>query len=89
MARIGLLAREDKRKKLFDKYAQKRKELKEKGDYEALQLLPRNSSSTRLHNRCKMTGRPRAYYRKFGLSRLVLREMALRGEIPGLKKASW
>ena len=89
MARISLLAREDKRKKLFDKYAQKRKELKEKGDYEALQLLPRNSSSTRLHNRCKMTGRPRAYYRKFGISRLVLREMALRGEIPGLKKASW
>jgi small subunit ribosomal protein S14 len=89
MARISLLAREDKRKKLFDKYAQKRKELKEKGDYEALQLLPRNSSSTRLHNRCKMTGRPRAYYRKFGVSRLVLREMALRGEIPGLKKASW
>ncbi|NJD21662.1 MAG: 30S ribosomal protein S14 [Melioribacter sp.] len=89
MARISLLAREDKRRKLFDKYAQKRKELKEKGDYEALQLLPRNSSSTRLHNRCKMTGRPRAYYRKFGVSRLVLREMALKGEIPGLKKASW
>jgi len=89
MARISLLAREDKRRKLFDKYAQKRKELKEKGDYEGLQLLPRNSSSTRLHNRCKMTGRPRAYYRKFGVSRLVLREMALRGEIPGLKKASW
>lgn len=89
MARISLLAREDKRRKLYDKFAQKRKELKEKGDYEALQLLPRNSSSTRLHNRCKMTGRPRAYYRKFGVSRLVLREMALRGEIPGLKKASW
>lgn len=89
MARISLLAREDKRRKLYDKYAQKRKELKEKGDYDALQLLPRNSSSTRLHNRCKMTGRPRAYYRKFGVSRLVLREMALRGEIPGLKKASW
>ncbi|MFA5803806.1 MAG: 30S ribosomal protein S14 [Melioribacteraceae bacterium] len=89
MARIGLLAREDKRRKLYEKYAQKRKELKEKGDYEGLQLLPRNSSPTRLHNRCKMTGRPRAYYRKFGISRLVLREMALRGEIPGLKKASW
>jgi len=89
MARISLLAREDKRRKLYDKYAQKRKELKEKGDYDALQLLPRNSSSTRLHNRCKMTGRPRAYYRKFGVSRLVLREMALRGEVPGLKKASW
>ena len=89
MARKSLLAREDKRKALVDKFAVKRKELKEKGDYEGLQLLPRNSSPTRLHNRCKMTGRPRAYYRKFGISRLVLREMALRGEIPGLKKASW
>ena len=89
MARKSLLAREDKRKVLVDKFAVKRKELKEKGDYEGLQLLPRNSSPTRLHNRCKMTGRPRAYYRKFGISRLVLREMALRGEIPGLKKASW
>ena len=73
-------------KHLVDKFAAKRKELKEKGDYEGLQLLPRNSSPTRLHNRCKMTGRPRAYYRKFGVSRLVLREMALRGLIPGLKK---
>ena len=89
MARKSLLAREDKRRRLTAKFAQKRKELKEKGDYEGLQLLPKNSSITRLHNRCKMTGRPRAYYRKFGISRLVLREMALRGEIPGLKKASW
>ena len=89
MARKSLLAREDKRKALVDKFAAKRKELKEKGDYEGLQLLPRNSSPTRLHNRCKMTGRPRAYYRKFGVSRLVLLEMALRGLIPGLKKASW
>jgi len=89
MARKSLLAREDKRKALVEKFAAKRKELKEKGDYEGLQLLPRNSAPTRLHNRCKMTGRPRAYYRKFGVSRLVLREMALRGLIPGLKKASW
>ena len=89
MARKSLLAREDKRKALVDKFAAKRKELKEKGDYEGFQLLPRNSAPTRLHNRCKMTGRPRAYYRKFGVSRLVLREMALRGLIPGLKKASW
>jgi small subunit ribosomal protein S14 len=89
MARKSLLAREDKRRVLNEKFAKQRKELKEKGDYDALQLLPRNSSATRLHNRCKMTGRPRAYYRKFGVSRLVLREMALRGEIPGLKKASW
>ncbi|MCX6168602.1 MAG: 30S ribosomal protein S14 [Ignavibacteriales bacterium] len=89
MARKSLLAREDKRKALVDKFAARRKELKEKGDYEGLQQLPRNSAPTRLHNRCKMTGRPRAYYRKFGVSRLVLREMALRGLIPGLKKASW
>ncbi len=89
MARKGLLAREEKKRRLNAKYSKIRKELKEKGDYDALQMLPRNSASTRLHNRCKMTGRPRAYYRKFGVSRLVLREMALRGEIPGLKKASW
>ncbi|MCL4547983.1 MAG: 30S ribosomal protein S14 [Bacteroidetes bacterium] len=89
MARKGLLAREEKKRRLNAKYARIRKELKEKGDYDALQMLPKNSSPTRLHNRCKMTGRPRAYYRKFGVSRLVLREMALRGEIPGLKKASW
>ncbi|KAF0150857.1 MAG: 30S ribosomal protein S14 [Ignavibacteria bacterium] len=89
MARKSLLAREVKKRKLHEKYAEKRKELKEKGDYDALQLLPRNSSVTRLKNRCQMTGRPRAYYRKFGVSRLVLREMALRGEIPGLKKSSW
>lgn len=89
MARKSLLAREDKKRRMYEKYAQKRKELKEKGDYDALQLLPRNSASTRIHNRCLMTGRPRGYYRKFGISRLVLREMALRGEIPGLKKASW
>ncbi len=89
MARKSLLAREIKKAKLREKYAQKRKELKEKGDYEALQLLPRNSSPTRAHNRCMISGRPRGYYRKFGISRLVLREMALRGEIPGLKKSSW
>ncbi len=89
MARKGLLAREEKKFRLYAKYARKRRELKEKGDYDALQTLPKNSSVTRLHNRCKVTGRPRGYYRKFGVSRLVLREMALRGEIPGLKKASW
>ncbi len=89
MARKSLIAREEKKRRLYTKYAEKRKELKEKGDYEALQLLPRNSASTRLHNRCQVTGRPRGYYRKFGISRLVLREMALRGEIPGVKKSSW
>jgi small subunit ribosomal protein S14 len=89
MARKSLIAREAKREKLVAKYAKLRKELKEKGDYEALQALPKNSSPVRLHNRCMVTGRARAYYRKFGISRLVFREMALRGEIPGIKKSSW
>lgn len=89
MARKSLIAREEKREKLVAKYAKLRKELKEKGDYEALQALPKNSSPVRLHNRCMLTGRARAYYRKFGVSRLVFREMALRGEIPGIKKSSW
>ncbi len=89
MARKGLISREEKRAVMVKKYAQKRKELKEKGDWEGLQKLPLNSSPVRLRNRCQMTGRPRGYYRKFGVSRLVLREMALKGEIPGLKKSSW
>ena len=78
-----------KRQKLVDKYAELRKELKRKGDWDGLQNLPRNSSPIRLRNRCIMTGRPRGYFRKFGVSRLVFREMALKGEIPGIKKASW
>ncbi|MGQ9797795.1 MAG: 30S ribosomal protein S14 [Ignavibacterium sp.] len=89
MARLSLIVRDEKRKKLYEKYKKLREELKAKGDYEALQKLPRNSSVTRLKNRCMFTGRARGYYRKFGVSRLVLREMALRGEIPGLKKSSW
>jgi len=89
MARKSLIAREEKRKKLVEKYAKLRKELKEAGDYEALQLLPKNSSAVRMRNRCQLTGRSRGYYRKFGISRLVLREMASKGEIPGVKKSSW
>jgi small subunit ribosomal protein S14 len=89
MARKGLISREAKRAEMVKKYAQKRKELKAQGDWEGLQKLPLNSSPVRLRNRCQMTGRPRGYYRKFGVSRLVLREMALNGEIPGLKKSSW
>lgn len=89
MARLSSIVRDEKRRKLYEKYKKLREELKEKGDYEALQKLPRNSSVTRLKNRCMFTGRARGYYRKFGVSRLVLREMALRGEIPGLKKSSW
>jgi small subunit ribosomal protein S14 len=71
------------------KYAAIRKELKEKGDFAGLQKLPRNSSPTRLHSRCNVTGRPRSYMRKFGVSRIAFRELALDGKIPGITKASW
>jgi small subunit ribosomal protein S14 len=89
MARKSLIARDEKRRKLYEKYKAKREELKANGDYEELQKLPKNSSPVRLKNRCMFTGRSRGYHRKFGISRLVLREMALKGEIPGLKKSSW
>jgi len=89
MSRKCLIAREQKRQKLVEKYAEKRKQLKEDGDYEGLQRLPRNSSPVRLRNRCALTGRPRAYYRKFGLCRIELRRLALEGKIPGIRKASW
>jgi small subunit ribosomal protein S14 len=89
MAKTSLKARELKRQRMVTKYAALRKELKEKGDYAALQALPRNSSPTRLHNRCNITGRPRAYMRKFGISRIAFRELALDGKIPGVTKASW
>ena len=89
MARTCLIAREAKRQRLYEKYRKKREELKANGDYEELQKLPRDSSVVRLKNRCMFTGRARSYYRKFGVSRLVFREMALRGEIPGIKKSSW
>lgn len=89
MARRSLIAREEKRKKLVEKYAKVRAEMKKEGRWDELQTLPKNASPVRLHNRCQVTGRARAYYRKFGVSRLVFREKALRGEIPGVKKASW
>ncbi|MCH7962801.1 MAG: 30S ribosomal protein S14 [Bacteroidetes bacterium] len=89
MARKSLIARDEKRRKLYEKYKAKREELKANNDYEGLQKLPKNSSPVRLKNRCMFTGRSRGFHRKFGISRLVLREMALKGEIPGLKKASW
>ena len=89
MARISLIARNEKRQMLYKKYKAIREELKANGDYEELQKLPKNSSPVRLKNRCMFTGRSRGFHRKFGVSRLVLREMALRGEIPGLKKSSW
>ena len=82
-------ARERKRERLVAKYAAKRAALKEAGDWDGLQKLPANSSKVRLHNRCKLTGRPRGYMRQFGLSRVTFREMALAGKIPGIKKSSW
>ncbi len=82
-------ARQAKRLKLVAKYAQKRAELKAAGDYEALQALPRNASPVRLHNRCKISGRPKGYMRQFGISRINFREMASAGLIPGVHKASW
>lgn len=89
MAKESMKAREVKRQKLVDKYAEKRAALKAAGDYEALQKLPKNASPVRLHNRCKLTGRPRGYMRQFGISRVMFREMANNGLIPGVKKASW
>ena len=95
MAKISMVAREVKRAALVKKYADKRAELKKAaaaGDYEsaqALQALPKNASPVRLHNRCKVTGRPKGYMRQFGLSRIQFREMASAGLIPGVKKASW
>jgi small subunit ribosomal protein S14 len=89
MAKESMKAREVKRKKLVDKYAEKRAALKAAGDYEGLQKLPKNASPVRLHNRCQLTGRPKGYMRYFGISRINFREMALHGLIPGVKKASW
>ena len=89
MAKESMKARERKRAKVVAKYAEKRKALKEAGDYEALQKLPKNASPVRMHNRCKLTGRPKGYMRTFGISRVTFREMALKGLIPGITKASW
>lgn len=89
MARKSNVVRDEKRKKLIAKYAKKRAELKAKGDYEGLRKLPRNSSPTRLKNRCKLTGRPRGYLRHFDISRIAFRELASKGEIMGIRKSSW
>ncbi|MCI5627270.1 MAG: 30S ribosomal protein S14 [Porphyromonadaceae bacterium] len=89
MAKESMKAREAKRQKLVAKYAAKRAALKAAGDYTALQALPLNASPVRLHNRCKMSGRPKGYMRQFGISRIDFREMASAGLIPGVKKASW
>lgn len=89
MAREAVKARELKRKKLVARYAAKRAKYKAEGDYEALDKIPKNASPVRLHNRCRLTGRPKGYVRFFGISRVKLRELALNGKIPGLTKASW
>jgi small subunit ribosomal protein S14 len=89
MAKKSIVARDLKRQKLYEQYAEKRAELKAAGDSEGLQKLPRNSSPTRRKNRCNETGRPRAYMRRFGLSRISFREHASKGEIPGVTKSSW
>jgi small subunit ribosomal protein S14 len=89
MAKESIKARERKRERLVANYTEKRKALKEAGDFIGLQKLPKNSSPVRLHNRCKLTGRPKGYMRLFGLSRINFREMAVKGLIPGVRKASW
>jgi small subunit ribosomal protein S14 len=89
MAKESMKAREVKRQKLAAKYAEKRAKLKAEGDFQALSLIPRNASPVRQHNRCMITGRPRGFVRQFGVSRIVFREMASQGLIPGVKKASW
>ena len=89
MAKESMKAREGQRAKLVAKYAKKRAQLKAEGDYVALQLLPKNSCPVRMHNRCKLSGRPKGYMRQFGISRIAFRELASAGLIPGVKKASW
>ena len=89
MAKESMKAREIRREKLVARYAAKRAKLRAEGDYVGLSRLPRNSNANRLHNRCKLTGRPKGYMRQFGVSRITFREMAAAGLIPGVKKASW
>jgi small subunit ribosomal protein S14 len=89
MAKESLKAREVRRKNLVEKFAAKRSKLKAEGDFQELSRLPKNSSPVRLHNRCKLTGRPKGYMRQFGISRIAFRELASKGLIPGVKKASW
>jgi small subunit ribosomal protein S14 len=89
MARKSIIARDKKRDRMIAKHAELRKKLKEEGDYEALDKLPRNASPVRHHNRCRLTGRPKGYMRRFGICRVKFREMALEGKIPGVTKASW
>jgi small subunit ribosomal protein S14 len=89
MAKNSVIARERKKTKLVAKYADLRKQLKEAGDYDALDKLPRNSNPNRLHNRCLLTGRPKGYMRDFGICRVMFRKMANEGKIPGITKSTW
>ena len=89
MAKESVKARQRKRERMVAQYAEKREALKAAGDYKGLDELPKNSSKVRLKNRCQLSGRPRGYIRYFGLSRVMFRDMALAGKIPGIKKASW
>ena len=89
MAKKSKVVKDQKQREVVAHYADLRKELKDKGDYEALNKLPRNSSPTRLKNRCEVTGRPRGFMRKFKMSRIAFRELAHKGQLPGIKKASW
>lgn len=89
MAKKSVTARQHKRERMVAQYAEKRAALKAAGDYAALDLLPKNASPVRLKNRCQLTGRPKGYIRYFGISRVIFRDMALNGKIPGVKKASW
>lgn len=89
MAKKSWIAREKKRRRTVEKYAERRAKLKAKGDWEGLQKLPRDASPVRLTNRCRLTGRARGYLRDFGLSRIKFRELARSGRIPGIRKSSW
>jgi small subunit ribosomal protein S14 len=89
MAKESMKAREVKRAKMVAKYAAKREQYLAEGNFDALQSIPKNASPVRLHNRCKITGRPKGYMRQFGISRIQFREMVSNGLIPGVKKASW
>jgi small subunit ribosomal protein S14 len=89
MAKKSIIARNEKRKRLVEKFAAKRAELKSLGDFEGLQKLPRNSAPTRVRSRCTLTGRGRGVYRKFALCRNMFRQLALEGKIPGIRKSSW
>ena len=89
MAKKSVTARQAKRERMVAKYAAKRAALKAEGNYAALDQLPKNGSPVRLKNRCQLTGRPKGYMRHFGISRVIFRDMALAGKIPGVRKASW